>query len=71
MERHLLLTVNAYHSHQHASRFASYFLKGDTNTKLTLFYVAPNPHMNVDLSRDVTSNINARATRLLTGPRNS
>jgi nucleotide-binding universal stress UspA family protein len=62
MERHLLLTVNAYHSHQHASRFASYFLKGDTNTKLTLFYVAPNPHMNVDLTRDVTSNINEADT---------
>jgi len=62
MERHLLLTVNAYHSHQHASRFANYFLKGDTNTRLTLFYVAPNPHMNVDLTRDAMSNINEADT---------
>ncbi|WP_462324320.1 universal stress protein [Desulfoplanes sp.] len=57
MERHLLLTVNAYHSHQHASRFVNYFLKGETGTRLTLFYVAPNPHMNVDLTKDALSNI--------------
>jgi nucleotide-binding universal stress UspA family protein len=62
MERHLLLTVNAYHTHQHASRFVNYFFKGDTNTRLTLFYVAPNPHMNVDLTRDALSNINEADT---------
>ena len=57
MERHLLLTVNAYHTHQHASRFASYFLKNDKNTRLTLFYVAPNPHLNMDFSQDALRNI--------------
>jgi nucleotide-binding universal stress UspA family protein len=57
MERHLLLTVNASHSHQHASRFASYFLKGDTNTRLTLFYVAPNPHLQVDHTKDISAGI--------------
>ncbi len=57
MERHLLLTVNAYHTHQHASRFVSYFLKDEKHTRLTLFYVAPNPHQHMDFSQDATRNI--------------
>ena len=58
MERHLLLTVNASHTHQHASRFVNYFFKKDQHTRITLFYVAPNPHLNVDLSHNALSNIN-------------
>jgi len=58
MERHLLLTVNASHTHQHASRFVNYFLKNDKHTRVTLFYVAPNPHLNVDLAHNALSNIN-------------